>query len=830
MKIIKQCILFLMISGSLVNTSLASQSTTGVEKQDENLSEEDKEARTNAFIDALNECYQSINAKYDMSRIKEEILQNNSLTLYLSETQSLNIPHMWRQFYYNLPEDSLQKILPLLKNLIWLKKLTIRSTSIPQISSVLQHTPFIEELELRYNQLTDLPESVKNLIRLKKLDLTNNDFTTLPDFVLQLNHVEMINLSRNPLLEKSYETPDHLKRLGAEDLKKEARIHLTDEIDKDNAFLYDDYDIFWSQLLRYYNGRDISTEFASSVFSDLPGSNDDKTTVSPPLFGAHQVIYNDSGYPNNAITFPADNTIDAKGVHYIRGKPVFLKKGTPVVLDGTKILHNEIVTEDIPIDYTIHLPKGEIKAICVYVYGGIIPIMSPDLKYAREKYLLDHGVALIFLNLVDLSLLNTLIEGKRPFQSEISNEMQAKILGSIHAFWELLKRNPNELLGTHESQILDNFMGKDIFLIGASFGGGIAMRHAEFYPGTFTGYISHDGALSPQAVKIEEHVKAGYTPNLTLIPLQDIQNIEDPILILQNYDDNRVRNNTAIEFAEKAQELGKNVKLLISSRGSATTEKGWSARGHFEPDNPENFDLYAKTILSFITSKGQSIAPAISKWRLTEGKLYAHKEYQKASFKDKFLSYAYRRHVYHNTPNKTILHAWWSIFSNNEITDSSIYDALAYVDAMKQDPKLYTEFKQKIERSPELLSDTALNNTLKSYIPLFVDYLVAKIPPLADTPSDKFIEFYEDSSEIKDILRKKILTEFDPFVLTYLFLSNPDLCIDYSRQISQDPIKNAEKEKAFLELQEEIKKINIHIRDTWKETLKAVREKIKSGK
>ena len=217
--------------------------------------------------------------------------------------------------------------------------------------------------------------------------------------------------------------------------------------------------------------------------------------------------------------------------------------------------------------------------------------------------------------------------------------------------------------------------------------------------------------------------------------------------------------------------------------------------------------------------------PSVTKWRTTEGKLYANKDYKHVNLKDKFMSYAYRLHIYENTDNKGNLHPWWNILTKEGVTDSSIYDALAYVDAMKKDPTLYTKFKRKIEELPELLSDAVLNNALESYIHLFVEYLKETKPPLENTPTDKFIEFYMESPEIKDILRKAVLEKYNPAFLTYLFLGNPDLYADFSSELVEDPVRSVEKAATLQELQDKVNQINASVMDTWKSAFKAVREK-----
>ena len=80
--------------------------------------------------------------------------------------------------------------------------------------------------------------------------------------------------------------------------------------------------------------------------------------------------------------------------------------------------------------------------------------------------------------------------------------------------------------------------------MGLSFGGGIAFRHAELFPNTFDGYISHHGGFG---------LKRGlnYSECLDVTAKKRPNKIVQPILLLQSRDDNNVNLKYALDFYRK---------------------------------------------------------------------------------------------------------------------------------------------------------------------------------------------------------------------------------------------------------------------------------------
>ncbi|MBX9977727.1 MAG: leucine-rich repeat domain-containing protein, partial [Alphaproteobacteria bacterium] len=584
------------------------------------LTHSEKETITTKFITFLEEYYNNVGKSLDsLYSIQYHILNEKKLILTMPTKKEA----MLSSGFSVAQTHFLGKIIPILSQFTWIKELKISWENPEGINLILQYMPHINTLDLSRNNLSKVPEGVIKLRRLKDLDLSSNYFTTFPkSILLALKNIKTVNLTDNPLLTKSYEDKG-VKHLGRKDLARDPRIIMLNE--KTHSVL----ESFWTNTMppfSYYLS-DFHT-FSTMIFSDLPEARIVKDSFPDPVYTLDKIIYNVSGYPNlpkdpfypkgEKIVYPPDGTIDKEGAHYMEGRPIFLKKNKIELLNTKK--KDISFKKGIPIDYTIFLPKGEIKAIWIHVYGGIAPIMTPTPQRKMDKYLLSQGIAVIQLHLADLALFS---EEAKHFQMGLPDNVHKKIHESIHAFWNVLKKNPNELLKNPKDFFLNNLIGKDIFLFGSSFGGRTALRHAEFHPNTFTGYISHDGVLSfDMKDKTMRHQEVLSEKNMNLDPMKGIKKLVDPILILQNYDDNLITNHVTIDFIEKAQNFGKNVKFFMPSKGSAINKWGLKYKGHFTPDTQDEFDLYAKTILAFIQSKGHSTIPSITQWRTAEGKLY----------------------------------------------------------------------------------------------------------------------------------------------------------------------------------------------------------------
>lgn len=364
------------------------------------------------------------------------------------------------------------------------------------------------------------------------------------------------------------------------------------------------------------------------LFSDLPGIPPLRTqktswTGESPV---SKVIYNLQGYTQdkNGITDIADLPEESNFFHI--GKPLMLKKGEIIENAG---IFKTAVEEDIPIGYNVFLPKGEIKAIVVEVYGGdlaanrIRRLKKPEttFKYFLDPYLLSQGIAYVTLDLLDLIKLQT-------NQRRMSVNLHEKLHGSINRFYEALRgKDPDKIF---EGILPSNLK---VFLFGGSFGGRTAIKHAELYPDTFDGYISHDGAIGGQL--LSNYLECNNE--------DDMKRIAQRILLLHNYDDNRVSLSETLEFYEKAINIGKKnlITLYVSARGNPIVAGAETLKGHLEPDEAHFTEPYADQFVKFILGNSTP-HETLSEWRAHQYKLYLDKNFQHANPRDKIVSDLYR--------------------------------------------------------------------------------------------------------------------------------------------------------------------------------------------
>jgi hypothetical protein len=270
-----------------------------------------------------------------------------------------------------------------------------------------------------------------------------------------------------------------------------------------------------------------------------------------------------------------------------------------------------------PIGYVIFIPKTEIKNIVVDIYGGwqktdINTRLSNPRNYLDnfEKSILNNETVLIKLNLPDL-LKNDVI------QKGLRESLLKEIHDAVDHFYNILKNNPKNI---HKS--LDKLKDKPIFLMGSSFGGMMSVYHAINYPGTFTGYISHAGALFGQA-----GYDSKYCGNyLKVADTDKIKLIQDPIFIHHSLDDNRVNVKASLEFYRLAKLVKKEylIKLFIDDHGSSVDEKEPDLHGHFFPEN-YYLKVFLEQLIDFINSNGNNIEPILNEWRYEKYSEIAHR-------------------------------------------------------------------------------------------------------------------------------------------------------------------------------------------------------------
>lgn len=219
----------------------------------------------------------------------------------------------------------------------------------------------------------------------------------------------------------------------------------------------------------------------------------------------------------------------------------------------------------------------------------------PGVLNETTKKLLAEGMVVATLNLPDRLKLTV-------YQGHMDILLYNEIHQSIHNFYNQITNSPLSLLPDnydaiwHERLLLLKNLKK--YLIGASFGGSVAVRHLQKYPQTFSGAISHDGALNSAKHKFSY-----------LKPDNFIDYLQNDVLIQQNFDDTRVGANQALHLYSQLQDK-ENSFLHITPRGSGSIFcylssldrlVDASTKGHFETSDQYYFDAYTRAIIAFMS-------------------------------------------------------------------------------------------------------------------------------------------------------------------------------------------------------------------------------------
>lgn len=209
---------------------------------------------------------------------------------------------------------------------------------------------------------------------------------------------------------------------------------------------------------------------------------------------------------------------------------------------------------------------------------------------------------------------------------------------------------------------MSELRGKPIFLFGESQGGTDAIKHAEEYPDTFSGYISFDGALSLKR-DVEERPKRNWSESTLSIldAMNGIENIKNPILVIHNFDDNNVPIQESLDWYKKAVSAGKRnlVRLLLSARGSPIKNiqvGGIFNKGHNFPLDHQSLVVLGNYILRFMLN-GPSAIPAAGELKAHSYELYAYRNLRNPSVIERLLSEAIRH--YDASKPKSITDELW---------------------------------------------------------------------------------------------------------------------------------------------------------------------------
>lgn len=289
------------------------------------------------------------------------------------------------------------------------------------------------------------------------------------------------------------------------------------------------------------------------------------------------ILYNNDGYISEQTT-PEEN------------HAVSWQKGLPIEKNGIRT------------GYNIHFPKrlNQASRLIVLVYGGNectykTADFIPGVLNQTKKKLLAESMVVATLNLPDRLKLKV-------YQGEMNEPLYEEIHQAIHNFYTQITDIPEALLasncdGMWQERVL--FLKKiKKYLMGASFGGSVAVRHLQKYPKTFTGAISHDGALDSTKHKFSY-----------LKPVDFIDCLQDDVLILQNLDDSRVGARQALNLYKQLKKR-ENSFLHITPRGSAARFHyvpsndclfDISTKGHFEVSDKYYSDAYCEAIMNFMS-------------------------------------------------------------------------------------------------------------------------------------------------------------------------------------------------------------------------------------
>lgn len=489
-------------------------------------------------------------------------------------------------------------------------------------------------------------------------------------------------------------------------------------------------------------------EFANAVPNMI--FIEDTDTIEPPVKKMpdakepSEVIYNNTGYIYE-IPGPQFN------LNLIEGKPLS-DAGTPI-------------------GYNVHLPKGEVKSVVISAYGGSQKTEKDERVYRPGaidpslQHLVDNGVAVITLNLPDLLELDT-------FQGNMTSELHDKIHRCINHAHDTIKNHPEDL-----DVRLASLKGKNVFLHGGSFGGRTAVRHAQLYPGTFNGYISHDGWLSPtMGAKSDLINRPLYNNHLDPMSDSEIVKIVDPILLLHNRDDNNVNIKVTLDFYKKMQRKNKSdlVRLHVTELGNpAPSVADKINKGHYIPARPEEFNLYANTLRRFI-EQGPSAVTEISAWRAYQQDKLANRFYKLGGLSKRFfaeileLNESKKIRVNDNNFNRL-----WDEYYK------PLYYALYFSDDLSSSE---TELNAEISRlmSMKLLTDEVIMNTLKLQENVFNQYMKEMHPELqfSEAVQHDFLKKPEVIAKYREMifnLGKEKDRSVKGYHLSLLYKANPDL-------------------------------------------------------
>ncbi len=531
--------------------------------------------------------------------------------------------------------------------------------------------------------------------------------------------------------------------------------------------------------------------------SKEPSSNKQDARYTQKSF-THTTIHNLAGY---------EKGIDpALTLGYPEGKPLSLADGTPI-------------------GYVAYVPQ-QVKAVCVEVYGGGGELYTPNMYNEMLDYIIRQDIAVVRLNLVDLLKLG------ETYQLEMPRELHEKVQESIHHAFNTLKQSP---LSLHAG--LAQLKEKPFFMFGQSFGGTIAVRHAQIHPHTFEGYISLNGDLSivksieTQKFYPDETTQGVLDAQHWLCPTFGVQTLEDPILLLQNLYDNNVTLSVAADFMKKAKDAGKEdlIRLLGTEYcGAVVADQLWNT-GHSIPDDEKTFERILSVITSFML-KGPSLVPAVTKWRAGKYEVSSHQDNPIANLEDVFIAKAFS--LYQEVPEKKVT---IDKISPRDIVSKSIsrrekawqfyylpiYRVLYYIDKLKNNPKEWEQYVKAHKTRAWVLDKDAVDSAFKAHLTGFVKYIKERYG--IDSLDTKMLLQNKALQEtFKDLLLHPSEMDQDTYLylLTNLLIAKPLLVEKETKSLIEHSAQLAQLNEVQQRFRNEIIKYKANIRAVWKEAAK----------
>jgi hypothetical protein len=470
------------------------------------------------------------------------------------------------------------------------------------------------------------------------------------------------------------------------------------------------------------------------------------------------VIYNNKGY------------IDEQKMHVdytcIEGKPLTLNN-----------------PEKTPIGYNITIPHTEqLKGVLVIVYGGGGLATHPVSAGASAdgEYLLNHGVALVKLNLADL------LHIKVHQQTLMSKKLHTEIIDSIKQFYDTLSQNPETL---HPDLVKLKHLRK--ILSGSSFGGRTAIKFAETYPNSFDGFISDNGGLSFKIlmqgalpiVYLPKHTEETYKKYLD--PIHGINNITKDVLVLQNLDDNTVNAKVAFDWMNEALKLDNSGLMRVHTFKTGNPIPSSSLKhkkGHYSPKDKETFKHYCKVKLEFI-EHGASQLPAFSEWQSYIQDKLANKFYTLGTLQEKFIAEAlriYKKSAQQAEDRPSIQDVW-------QKTYEPLYIAMWFVDTLKKDDNKIAAEIEKL-KSNNMLTNEVIKNAMRQHMTIYLQYvreLHGYNLPIAEVKEELINspQMIQAFREILDSVYKTNNPDYKNFILTSLYTANPELLVNFNKTL-----------------------------------------------